>query len=61
MNELTVKALHNADLLVQRMREIHRELCDDNPPPEKRIAEAHALELLEDAVRLRDRIRRITP
>ena len=61
MNEKAAKAAQTADLLVQDLRELHKALCADAPPPETRMAEQYALRLLQEAVRLREQLKGIAP
>lgn len=53
MNEELTKALHSAQFLCAELQAAHRRACVDKPTPTDRLAEAHLLNLLADAVKLR--------
>jgi hypothetical protein len=50
--EQITKAVQTAELLTQDLRELHRAFCLDLPTSAERIAERHALGLLNQAVAL---------
>ena len=50
--ESIIKAMQTAELLTQYLRELHRKFCLDKPTTAERIAEQHALGLLNQAVAL---------
>jgi hypothetical protein len=50
--ELITKAAQTAELLVQDLRELHRAFCSDKPTSAERLAEQHALGLLNQGVQL---------
>lgn len=51
-NEQITKAAQTAELLTQDLCELHRALCLDKPTAAERLAEQHALGLLNQAVAL---------
>ena len=51
-NEQITKAAQTAELLTQDLRELHRRFFFDNPTSAERLAEQHALALLNQAVAL---------
>lgn len=61
MNESATKAAHTAELLCQDLRELHRRFCRDNPTVGDKLAEAHVLSLLSQAVELRQSLKEIAP
>jgi hypothetical protein len=51
-DENILKAEQSAELLAQDLRELHRSFCLDKPTAAERLAEQHALALLNQAVAL---------
>lgn len=56
-NEKIAKAAETAELLIQDLRDVHREFCLDKPTAAERIAGQHTLELLRESVSLLNRIK----
>ena len=59
--ELITKAAQTAELLTQDLRELHRRFCLDKPTSAERLAEQHALALLNQAVQLHRELKGIAP
>ena len=61
IEENITKAEMSAELLVQDLRELHRSFCLDKPTAAERLAEQHALGLLNQAVALHLKLKGIAP
>lgn len=59
IEENITKAEMSAELLVQDLRELHSRFCLDKPTSAERLAEQHALNLLNQAVALQRELKGI--
>lgn len=48
--ESVAKAMHDAEFLVNDLQNLHKSICRDNPTLESKLAEAHVLAMLAEAV-----------
>jgi len=58
-SEKLTKAAQTAELLVQDLRELHRTFCVERLTLSESMAECLASELLQDAVKLKQKLERI--